>query len=748
MIVMTVAEAFALALRHHQAGNLLPAEQICRQILQAASGHADSHHLLGVLAYQTGRYEQAVSAIRSAVALNPSAAVYLINLGMAQEALGQIDEAVACYQEALRLQPDSAEAHNNLGNALRQQGELDDAIVQCREALKLRPNFPEACNNLGNTLLKQKQVTEAVAVFREALRIAPHLAEASNNLGTALTELGNNEEGILHYRQAIRLKPHYAEAYYNLGIAVEQQDRLDEAIGCYRQTVQLNPAFFPAYHRLGNALTLLDQLDEALVCFQEMVRQHPEDAEAHSNLGNALARQSKLDEAIRCHQQALVINPDCVEAHTNLGNVLARQNKLEEAADCHQQALRILPDFVPAWTNLGSVRTQQCRFDEALVCFQEALRREPEHAQTHFNLALIWLLLGNWSDGWPAYEWRWQTTGFARHNYPQPRWDGSPLQGRTLLVLCEQGLGDSMQFIRYLPLAHKEDGRVIFQCLPQLMPLLSGVAGIDELVARGSLLPAFDVYTPLMSLPGLFHHSPETVPAPVPYLRAEPCLTERWRQNMSGVRCPVSDVGRRAGFDFGLRTPDSGRFLRVGIAWQGTTTYRGDSQRSIPLSNFAGLATVPGVQLISLQKGPGTEQLKSDVRRPVSGVKNPSNLESRAMSIEPPSDSGHRTPDSGRVLDLADDLDEASGAFMDTAAVMLNLDLVITSDTSIGHLAGALGVPVWLALSQVPDWRWLLQRDDTPWYPTMRLFRQTQYGQWEDVFDRIKYELGKATCPR
>jgi tetratricopeptide (TPR) repeat protein len=729
--VATVAEAFALALRHQQAGNLQQAEQLCRQILKAAPGHADSHHLLGVLAYQTARYDEAVLSIRLAVTLNPVAAVFHVNLGMALEALGQPEEAVASYYEALRLQPKSPEAHNNLGNTLRQMGKLHDAIVHCREALRIRPGFPAAANNLGNALVKQGQIKRAVAAFQLALRRDPSFAEAANNLGTALTEQDKLEEGILQYREALRLKPHYAEAHYNLGVALEHQDKIDEAMGCYRQSLELKPDFALACNKLGGVLTLRDRLEEALGWFQEAARLNPNEAEARTNLGNALARLGKLDEAVRCHRQALVLNPDCAEAHTNLGNVLARLDKLEEAARCHQEALRVIPNFVPAWTNLGSVRTQQNRLDEALSCYAEALRHEPGHAQTHFNRALVWLLLGNWAEGWPEYEWRWQTTGFARHDFAQSRWDGSPLNGRTLLVLGEQGLGDTLQFIRFLPLVKEQGGRVIFQCLPQLLPLLAGVNGIDALVARGAALPAFDVYTPLLSLPGFFHISPENVPAPVPYLRANQELVAHWRRNliMSGVRFPMSAV--KGLFPYlGPRKPDTGRFFRVGIAWQGTTTYRGDSQRSIPLANFARLALVPGVQLISLQKGPGTEQVISDVRRPVSDVK------------RPPSNIGHRTSDIARLLlDLADRLDEGSGAFLDTAAVMMNIDLVITSDTSIAHLAGSLGVAVWVALALVPDWRWLLRRHDTPWYPTMRLFRQTQYGQWDDVFDRIMKAL-------
>jgi hypothetical protein len=271
--------------------------------------------------------------------------------------------------------------------------------------------------------------------------------------------------------------------------------------------------------------------------------------------------------------------------------------------------------------------------------------------------------------------------------FPTPPWDGSPLDGRTILVHAEQGLGDTMQFLRYVPLVRRRGGRVILVCQPPLMRLLSRVPGIERLVAWGEPLPEYDVQVPLMSLPGLFGTTLETVPAEVPYLDAEPALVEAWRHRL----------GSYAGF-------------QVGIVWQGNPRFRFDRLRSIPLAQFAPLARVPGVHLLSLQKGPGRDQLAA-------------------------------LPGSFPVTDLGHQLDETTGAFLDTAAVMKNLDLVITSDTVAAHLAGALGVPVWVALHDVPDWRWLLDREDSPWYPTMRLFRQTRPGQWEEVFERIAAAL-------
>jgi tetratricopeptide (TPR) repeat protein len=550
--VATIAELYALAAQQHQAGNVVQAEQICRQILQAVPNHADAHHLLGILAYQAGRFDQAVTSVRQAVALQPHAAHYHFNLGLIYDALGRLEEARICFHDAVQLQPAFAEGWCNLANVLKRQQKLDEASACYRQALVFKRDYPDACNNLGSVLALQNKLEEAITWYREALRL----------------------------------------------------------------NTQMQAAYF--------------------------------------NWGTALAQQDKLDEAARCYEQALAIDP-------------------------HYAAAR---------ANLGHVRHELGQLGEALACFDQVLRAEPQRAETHYNRALVLLLLGDWAKGWPEYEWRWQTKFFPRPEFHQPRWDGSPLAGRTLLVVAEQGLGDTLHFVRYVLLLRQAGERVILQCQPPLLPLLAGCMEKEHLIAQGEPVPAFDVYAPLLSLPALLGTTgPSSVPAAVPYLNADAELIEYWRRILG---------------------PHRG--LRVGIAWQGAPTFRGDSRRSIPLAQFAPLARMPGVQLISLQKGPGTEQLSA------------------------------RT-DQFPVLDLGSRLDEVSGAFMDTAAVMKNLDLVISSDTAVPHLAGALGLPVWMALSAVPDWRWLLRREDSPWYPTVRLFRQTRFGQWDDVFQHMAEQL-------
>jgi len=660
--VPTVDEVFALALRHHQGGQLDLAERLYHQILQADPGHADSHHLLGVVAYQTGHYAQAVTSISQALTLNPWAGVYHSNLGVVYEASGQKEKALASFQEALRLQPGSAEAHNAVGNALRALGRQEEAAAYCRQALRMRPDYPEAHNNLGNALYLQEKLDEA---------------------------------GV-HYTEALRLKPDYAEAHGHLGLVLADKGRIDEALAHFHDALRLNP----------------------------------NNAEVHSNLSIALLKANKLEEAITHCQEALRLKPDFAGAHNNLGIALRRQGRLEEAEAHCRQALGIIPDFPEAHNSLATALLRQANWEASLTHYHQALRLKPNFPEARWNRSLLWLALGDFEQGWPEYEWRWTQPGHTRRQFRELLWDGSDLAGRTILLYAEQGLGDTLHFIRYAPLVKQRGGKnVIVECRPQLLRLLAGVPGIDQLVAEGSPLPAFDVQAALLSLPGIFHTTLDTIPATVPYLHPDAQLVEQWRKSaMCDVRCAMSEEPHLTSH-IAHRTSH----VLVGIGWQGSPTYGYDNLRSFPLRHFERLAQVEGVQLISLQKGPGTDQLEQ-LRIADCG------LRIERQETNPLLESAIRNPKSA-IVDLGSRLDEDSGPFMDSAAIIKNLDLVVCSDTALPHLAGALGVPVWLALPLVPDWRWLLEREDNPWYPSMRLFRQTRQGQWEGVFDRMAEEL-------
>jgi hypothetical protein len=367
---------------------------------------------------------------------------------------------------------------------------------------------------------------------------------------------------------------------------------------------------------------------------------------------------------------------------------LRRQGALNEAAACLEEGLRQHPGHAEMHNQLGVVLWELGRIADAAGHFDQAVRLDPGHARAHFNRAVYWLLQGNLGEGWAAYEWRWKIQNFDQPHLDHPRWDGGPLQGRTILLYPEQGLGDTLMFIRYAPLVQQRGGRVLVECHPDLLDLLGGCAGIDERFLLRTTPPPFDVQAPLLSLPGLCGTTLSAVPADIPYLNAEAARVARCRQRLAD----------RPGY-------------KVGICWQGSRTNTNDARRSVSLSQFAPLAEVPGVCLVSLQRGPGSEQV--------------------AAWTGP-----------GKIVDVSDPAQSGSESWLESAALILALDLVISVDTAVVHLAGGLGVPVWTALPSVPDWRWFQIREDTPWYPTMRLFRQTRLGDWDEVFLRIRDALG------
>jgi len=398
LVMATIAEVFALAVQHHQAGNLHQAEQLYLQILQTDPGQADAHHLLGVLAYQRGRFDLAVKAIGQALALNPGVAAYYSNLGAAQEALGQVAEAAANYQTALRLQPDYAEAHNNLGNVFFGQGKLEQAVTHFQYALRSRADYPEAHHGLGNAFFVQGMLDKAVSHHHHALRSRPDYPEAHNSLANALLTQGKPDEAVVHYQEALRVRPDYPEAHNGLGNALLTQGKPDEAVTHYRHALRTRPNYAEAHNNLGNALLRQDKPEEAIRSCQQALRLKPDFAEAYYNLGNALERQDQLDEVVRCYRQALHFKPDFAEAHSNLGAILLRQGHVDEALTSFRQALRLAPQLTTAQSNLLSalnydpqadpdtVFAEHCRWGQAQERAKCDVRRatsEEVHLTSH-----------------------------------------------------------------------------------------------------------------------------------------------------------------------------------------------------------------------------------------------------------------------------------------------------------------------------------------------------------------------------
>jgi tetratricopeptide (TPR) repeat protein len=600
---------------------------------------------------RAGEPAQAERLCRQVLGDGPGDAELFQVLGAALLGQGKAGEAAAAWEQAVRLRPDSADAHFGLGQALAAAGRREEAVGRYGEALRLRPGHPDVTAALGLTLAELGRLEEALPCLDEAARLRPDSPTALHNLGVALAQAGRPQEAVGTLEGALRLKADYPEACYNLGNVLRELGRRDEAVERFRQAVSQRPGY----------------------------------AEALNNLGLALSEAAKPEEAAVLLRQAARLRPQMKEAHNNLGLALADLGRFEEAEGCYERALALDPSYAEAHVNLGSSFKEQGRTEEAIACYDQALRLEANSASARYNRALALLQRGDYERGWPEYEWRWKRKQAPLRPFRQPRWDGSTLEGRTILLWCEQGLGDTIQFVRYAVLVKARGGTVVLECPARMVPLLSTCAGVDRLVAEGEALPDFDVQAPLLSLPKLLGTTLQTVPAEVPYLHAEPRRVERWRKRLEGVQG-----------------------LRVGVVWRGNPKFQWDRWRSVPLEELEPLAGVERVRLVSLQRGHEAEQV-----RVLRG----------------------RVP----VMELGEELD-IEGSFLDTAAVMRCLDLVVSADTATAHLAGALGVPVWVALAKVADWRWGSTQRSTPWYPSMRLFRQERLEEWGTVFARLAEE--------
>ncbi len=567
-----------------------------------------------------------------------------------------------------------------------QAGALAQAEELYRQIVAADPTHADAWHRLGVVVYQQGRHRTAIPLIARAIELVPNDPSMYCHLGAAQGSAGQLDAAVASFHQALAISPNDAQAWFNLAAALAMLGRPDEAIAGYRRALEINPGFVQAWFNLGNTLRDAGQIAEAVGAFEQAVRHWPDYAEAYNNLGSLLQHVGRLDEATSHLRRALQIQPQYSRAKNNLGVVLTEQRKFDEAVELFRQAIDQEPNFAEPYSNLGVALMHRGQLDAALEWVERALALQPDSAEAHKNRAVIWLFQGDFARGWPEYEWRWKSKDFPKNPYPQPWWDGQPIPG-TLLLHAEQGLGDAIQFVRFAAPASQRARRTILVCPPPLVPLLRHCGPALEVLPQGAALPQIDAQASLMSLPGLLAMSLDDPAARPPYLRPAAELVDSWHREL-------------AGYD---------RF-KIGIVWQGNPDYRGDQFRSVRLAEFLPLADVSGATFFSLQKGFGGEQVGE-------------------------------LADRFAVVDLAPRLDNDSGPFMDTAAVMANMNLIITTDTAAAHLAGAMGVPVWVALAHVPEWRWLLGREDSPWYPSMRLFRQPAPGDWSAVFERMAAEL-------
>ena len=591
---------------------------------------------------------------------------------------GRLPQAAQLYQEILRRNPNQFDALQLLGIIAAQSHNHQLATECFSKAIKQNPSMPGLYYNLGNVLQEQGQLKEATASYRLALALAPNYAETHNNLGLALEKQGELTEAIASYKLAVALQPSQAQSHQNLGLALQKQGDLAAAIACFQVAVTLQPDCAGFQVNLANVLQEQQRWQEAIAHYQQALFLQPDSAEIYHNLGMALHSLERWDEAIAHYQQALVIQPDVAEIYSNMAATKRKQWRFNEAIADYRQALFLQPHAAEIHDNLGMILHEQLRLEEAILHYKLALNLKPNYANAHFNLSMALLLGGNLPPGFTEYEWRWQKVDSPPRPFSQPLWDGSSLKGKTVLLHGEQGFGDQIQFIRYVSLVAQFQGRIVVECSLPLVRLFTTVTGINQVVPRGETLPTFDVHAPLMSLPLILGTTLETIPAQIPYLYPSPTIP-----------MPLATAANT---------------LKVGITWAGSPLLTGNQNRFCSLEDFLPLLDIPNVALYSLQTGLQAQELTS-------------------LSVPIP--------------DLSPQLND----FADTASMLAQLDLIISIDTAVAHLAGALGKPAWVILPFAPDWRWLLKREDSPWYPTLRLFRQSQPGDWAGVMQRVKQAL-------
>jgi tetratricopeptide (TPR) repeat protein len=715
------------AVRAHRAGRLREAVAAYGALLRRTPDDADLLQLLGVALAQLGRCADAVALLARSLELTPDRPSVLLNLAQALHTLGREEEALQACNRALALDAALAGGYRTRAAALTALGRRDEALANAGHAVRLALQDAGAHADLGVALEAVGREREALQCFERAIALDPNLAAAHHNHAMLLARLGEHVRALQSFDRALALQPHHAalaanrastlkelgrlaeaEQSYSLALAIEPHDpvtlhgralvrylqrRYVEALRDYEQLAARGKETAPALVGRAATLVALRRYGEALPPLERAIQLSPADAEAHIQRGVALLGLERHAEALASFDRALAIRPQASVVLNNRGIALAATGRLSEALESFIRSAVLNGMSAENHTNMGIVLKSLGRHREAAASFDRALAYKPDDPSAKFALAFLYLTLGDFARGLPLYEARFEVPALgnpARH-FSAPRWNGTePLAGKTLLVHAEQGLGDVIQFCRYLPLLAAQGASVVFEVMPSLKALLRTLPAAIRLVGRGEPLPPVDYYCPLLSLPLAFDTRLDTIPAQVPYLAAEQPRTASWMQRLGAL-------------------PG----LRVGIAWQGNLAVerliwaRG---RSIPLAALEPLAQLPGVSLVSLQKGPGLEQLRN-------------------------------VPFADQIIDLSADLDRGPYSFLDTAAVMAGLDLVISSDTSIAHLAGALGRPVWTVLAASPEWRWGLERSDCPWYPSMRLFRQTVDGDWNTVVAAIAQAL-------
>jgi len=654
---------FQQGLAHLNQGSLEQAREFFEKVVKINTKHFDAFHLLGIIAAQFKAFKEADVFFEKAIKLNPNNAAYFCNRGNVLKELKQFQAAITHYNKAIDINKNYALAYLNKSIALCDLKRFEEALMSVDKAIQVKPDYAEACFQRGFNLTELKRLDEALVSYDKAIEIKRDFAEAYSGRGAVLKELNRFDEALASYSKAIHLNHGYAEAYFNQGLILSKLNRFEESLDNYNQAIEHN----------GN---------------------YPE---AYSNRGNVLKDLQRFDEALASYGKALELNDGYAEAYFNQGLILFELNQIEESLSSYNKAIELKRDYAEAYLNRGNVLQEARMFDEALICYDKAIEIKHSYAEAYLNKSLLLLLRQDFEKGWALYEWRWKKLELtsSHRNFIPPVWLGNDsLERKTILLHAEQGLGDTLQFCRYVCLVKNLGARVLLEVPKSLMELLNDLEGVDELIETGQPLPAFDYHCPLLSLPLAFKTKLETIPFSRPYLKANQEKISHWQKR-------ISDLNG----------------LKVGLVWNGgfrpnqPELWALNARRNIPLKIFAQKFNLINVNFFSLQKGDPAE----------------SEIRGREIEFWP----------RGNFFNFSDELVD----FSDTAALISHMDLIISVDTSTAHLAGALGKPTWILNRFDSCWRWMLERDDSPWYESVKLYRQGEDRQWEPVLERVVNDL-------
>lgn len=598
---------------------------------------------------------------------------------------GNLFKAQELFEKAITIIPEHFQSLNYLGLILKKQGNFREAIEKFNLALMQSGSY-EIYENIGLCLFQLGEFEKAENFFNRVIMLNSDYANVYANLASVLQIQGKYAQAILNYRKYIKLIPDNPDIYNNIGLALEEEGKHPDAENNFRQAIKLNPGRFNFFYNLAINLQIQKKHEEAIKYFEKAIELNPDNPDFYNNLAVSWQSLQQYVQASENYRKAITIFPGNPDFFNNLGSVLDSLGQYSEAITNYKQAIQLAPDGEKNYYNLAVSQEKTGEYEQAINNYLQAIRLKPDYADAHWNLSLLLLLNGEFKIGWKEYEWRFLADSAEKIISDKPRWEGGNPAGKTICIKHEQGFGDAIQFCRFLPMLQGKGTEVILECPAELKRLFESIQGYDFLTEKNKpekLLPEFDFYLPLMSLPLIFGTTVDTIPASVPYIKADPMADEKWHK----------ELGKRNG-------------VKVGIVWEGNPQNKNNQRRFCPLSHFYDLAGKLNINFFSLQKGNASIQLKD-------------------------------LPSKERIIDLSGAIND----FTDTAAIINNLDLLISVDTAVVHLAGALGRPVWTLLHFNPDWRWLLNRKDSPWYPTMELFRQPVPGDWDSVFEDIQIKL-------